>query len=97
MAAIKALEQIDKHPELLAKLQERSISLHQSINQSQLSKYFTLKSDKISPLKHLYLKHKFISHSDEQNTLKNIVDYVSNNNLFLEAFYYTIISKLLCD
>lgn len=78
MAAIKALEQIEERPELLIKLRERSIRLHNSICQSQLTKYFTLGSDKISPLKHLYLKEKFLSHAEEQNTLKNIVDYVSN-------------------
>lgn len=78
-AAIKALDQIDKHPEMLRKLQERSSSLHQSICHSELVKHFTLGSDEISPLKHLYLIDKSLLHSEEQIILKNIVDYVSNS------------------
>lgn len=75
-AAIKALDQIDKHPEMLEKLRERSSSLHQKICDSELNKFFTLKADELSPLKHLYLKDKFFSHSEQQNILNNIVDYV---------------------
>ncbi|VVC46178.1 Pyridoxal phosphate-dependent transferase, subdomain 2,Aminotransferase, class I/classII,Pyridoxal [Cinara cedri] len=88
VAAIKALEQIDKHPELLVKLQERSINLHQSISQSQLIEHFYLGSDQISPLKHLYLRDNFPSYLEEQNLLKNIVDYCISNGVALTVAAY---------
>lgn len=78
-AAIKALDRIDNHPEILETLRERSSRLHQTICDSELNKFFTLKADELSPLKHLHLKDKFLSHSEQQNILNNIVDYVSNS------------------
>lgn len=66
---------------MLVKLQERSLSLHRSICQSQLVEHFSLGSDEISPLKHLYLIDKSLLHSEEQIKLKNITNYVSNSFL----------------
>ncbi|XP_025405560.1 serine palmitoyltransferase 1 isoform X2 [Sipha flava] len=74
-AAIKALEHIDKYPEMLATLRERSISLHRRICLSKLIEHFTLGSDETSPLKHLYLSDESLSHSEQQSILKHIVDY----------------------
>lgn len=82
-AAIKTLDKIDKHPEMLVTLRERSISLHRKICLSQLTKYFTLGSDETSPLKHLYLSNESLSHSEQQTILKHIVDYVSSLTLQL--------------
>lgn len=76
-AAIKALDQIDKQPELLENLRERSLSLHQIICDSQLTEHFIFASHKLSPLKHLYLRDESLSHYEQQQALKNIVDYVS--------------------
>lgn len=80
-AAIKALEKIDEHPDMLIQLRERSINLHKNILQSQLTEKFTLKSDLSSPLKHLYLKDQTLSYTEQQLKLQNIVDYVSNFSL----------------
>lgn len=76
-AATKALDQIDQHPEMLESLRERSSSLHQRICDSELTKFFTLKADEISPLKHLHVLDKFLSFSEQENILNNIVYYVS--------------------
>lgn len=62
---------------MLVQLQERSTTLYQKVITSQLTEYFVLGSDKISPLKHLYLKDPSLTHSEQQNQLKHIVDYVS--------------------
>lgn len=77
-AAIKALDEIEKHPEMLAKLRERSTSLHKSLRNSQLIEHFTLGSDESSPLKHLYLIDNSLLHSEQQQILKKVVDYVSH-------------------
>lgn len=90
-AAIKALDQIDKHPEMLLKLQERSLKLHQSICHSQLVEHFILGSDEASPLKHLYLIDKSLSHSEQQLLLKNIASYVSIIKMFI---IFTVVMKL---
>lgn len=81
MAAIKTLEKITEQPQILDELRERSIRLHKSILESQLTRHFVLQADEISPLKHLYLKDKSLSHTQQQNKLKNIVDFVSNSTL----------------
>lgn len=92
-AAIKALDKIDKHPEMLVTLRERSISLHQRIFRSQLTKHFTLGSDERSPLKHLYLSDKSLSHSEQETILKQIVDYVSKRLYYKPYYYYITYSK----
>lgn len=87
-AAIKALEQIEKHPEILEKLRERSTSLHQSICNSQLTEHFTLGSDESSPLKHLYLIDKSLLHSEQQQILKKIVDYCISKGVAITTAAY---------
>jgi serine palmitoyltransferase len=86
-AAIKALEHIDKYPEMLATLRERSISLHRRICLSKLIEHFTLGSDETSPLKHLYLSDESLSHSEQQSILKHIVDYVSNRSKYTTKWH----------
>jgi len=66
---------------MLVELNDRSLSLHQRICNSQLTEDFTLGSDKISPMKHLYLRDTSLSHLEQQRILKKIVDYVSDNSL----------------
>lgn len=86
---MKALEKIDENPDLLVQLRERSINLHKSILQSQLTEQFTLKSDLSSPLKHLYLKDQTLSFTEQQFKLQNIVDYVSYFSLVIFSFIFT--------
>ncbi|XP_026821410.1 serine palmitoyltransferase 1-like [Rhopalosiphum maidis] len=87
-AAIKALDKIEKHPEMLVKLRERSTSLHRSIHKSQLTKHFTLGSDATSPLKHLYLIDKSISYTEQQKILKKIVDYCISEGVAITTAAY---------
>lgn len=99
-AAIKALDRIEKHPEMLETLRERSISLHQRICDSELHKFFTLKADELSPLKHLYLKDQSFVFSEQRNILNNIVNYVSISSQFCKSYkifihhFYTLIIHL---
>ncbi|XP_025207230.1 serine palmitoyltransferase 1 [Melanaphis sacchari] len=87
-AAIKALDQIEKHPEMLVKLRERSTSLHRSICSSQLTEHFILESDATSPLKHLYLINKSLSHTKQQQILKKIVDYSISKGVAITTASY---------
>lgn len=75
---MRALEQIEKCPEKVAKLQERSMTLHDRILESQLTEQYILKSDRLSPLKHLYIRDESLSNAEQQLLLNNIVDYVSD-------------------
>ncbi|KAL5237440.1 hypothetical protein ACI65C_004850 [Semiaphis heraclei] len=87
-AAIKALDQIEKHPEMLVKLREKSTSLHKRFYKSQLTKYFTLCSDELSPLKHLYLIDKSLLHAEQQKILKKIVDYCISEGVAITTAAY---------
>ncbi|XP_027837996.1 serine palmitoyltransferase 1 isoform X1 [Aphis gossypii] len=87
-AAIKALDQIEKHPEMLVTLRERSISLHRSICNSQLTKHFILESDATSPLKHLYLIDKSLSLTEQQQILNKIVDYCISKGVAITTAAY---------
>ncbi|XP_050425760.1 serine palmitoyltransferase 1 [Adelges cooleyi] len=74
-AAIHALDLIDKRPEMLIALRERSVKIHRVlVNSPLLMDYFTLKSDATSPVKHLYLKDESLLHVEQQECLRNIVD-----------------------
>jgi len=87
-AAIRALEHIEEHPEILIKLRERCVFLHQRIICSKLIEHFTLGGDEISPLKHLYLKNKSLSHAEQQNMLQIVVDYCISNGVAITPAMY---------
>lgn len=104
VAAINALDRIDKHPEMLEALRNCCSRLHNRIFKSELSKFFVLGSNETSPLKHLYLIDELDLLSVQQNILNNIVNYVSiylsfsNNdlNFSLHKIHYILFSHYLC-
>jgi len=76
IAAMEGVKVVDQHPEILERLQQMCVLMHNSLNGSSIiSKMFTVTGDALSPLHLLLLKQDYSS-SNPQSVISEILDTV---------------------